>query len=68
MSRKDFEQFQQLVLQDLSLQKRLRAVTQRSGFINQVVDLAKENGCQITIEEVEEALLRSRREWLKWWI
>lgn len=68
MSQEDYEQFQKLVLQDLSLQKRLRSVTERQEFIKQVVDLAKENGCLIATEEVQEALRRSRRLWLERWI
>ena len=68
MSLENFERFRELVLRDLSLQERLREITERAVFIQRVVELGAECGCEITREDVEEAMLANRRAWLERWI
>ena len=68
MSEGNFERFREIVLQDLSLQEQLREITERSVFIQKVVELSAECGCEITPEDVEEAMRRSRRAWNERWI
>jgi hypothetical protein len=68
MSQENFERFQQLVLRDLSLQERLREITERPVFVQQVVELSARCGYEITTLEVEEAMRRNRRAWLERWI
>lgn len=68
MSQENFERFRQLVLQDLSLQERLRKITDRPVFIEKIVEISAERGYEITPEEVEEAMRRNRRAWLERWI
>jgi hypothetical protein len=68
MSQENFERFRQLVLRDLSLQERLREITDRAVFIRRVVRLGAECGCEFTPEDVAEAMRRSRRAWTERWI
>jgi hypothetical protein len=64
----NFERFRELVLQDLSLQMRLREITERALFIQKVVELGGEKGFQFSPETVEEAMRANRRAWLEKWI
>jgi hypothetical protein len=68
MSQKDFEQFRQLVLEDISLQKRLRNITRRHTFAARAVKLGAERGFQFTAQDVYEALGEWRRLWIERWI
>ncbi|MGC2236230.1 MAG: Nif11-like leader peptide family natural product precursor [Pyrinomonadaceae bacterium] len=68
MSQENFEQFRNVVLEDLSLQKQLRAFTKRDIFIARVVKLGAERGFQFTAEDVEEAMNANRRDWIERWI
>jgi hypothetical protein len=68
MSQENFEQFRNLVLEDLSLQKELRAFTLRDVFIARVVQSGAERGFQFTAEDVVEAMNASRRAWIERWI
>lgn len=68
MTQEDFENFRQIVLRDLSLQARLRSVTERSLCIQKIIEAGAENGFEITREDIEEALYQSRREWREKWI
>lgn len=68
MSQENFEQFRNIVLEDLSLQKQLRAFTREDRFIVRVVKLGAERGFQFTYEDVKEAMRASRRAWIERWI
>jgi hypothetical protein len=68
MSQESFEQFRNVVLEDLSLQERLRVFTERDEFIARVVESGAERGFQFTAEEVMEAMNASRRGWIERWI
>ena len=68
MSQKEFEQFRQIVLEDVSLQKRLRNITRRHVFVSRAVKLGAEHGFQFTTEDVYEAIGESRRLWIERWI
>lgn len=68
MSQKQFEQFRKCVLEDLSLQKKLRAFTSRDRFVDRVVKLGAERGFQFTEEDVREAMRACRRDWMERWI
>jgi hypothetical protein len=63
-----FEQFREIVLQDLALQERLRATTDHGSFVDLVVRVGEEQGCRFTPEDVEEAMRANRRAWLERWI
>jgi hypothetical protein len=68
MSQENFERFREIVLRDLSLQEQLREISERSVFIRKVVELSAQYGYEITPEDVDEAMRRSRRAWLERWI
>jgi len=68
MDKEDFESFRQRVLQDVSLQEKLRGVTGRRELINMTVRLGAELGYSFTEEDVESALRESRRVWMEKWI
>jgi hypothetical protein len=65
MSTESFEQFRQIVLQDLALQERLRATTDPASFVDLVVQVGEEQGCHFTPVEVEAALSANRKAWLQ---
>ena len=60
-----FEEFRRLVLDDVTLQKELRDVTDRLAFIAQVVELGEKNEYEFTSTEVEEAMNAARRDWIE---
>jgi len=68
MSQESFEQFRNVVLEDLSLQERLRVFTERDEFIASVVESGAERGFQFTAEDVSEAMNANRRGWIERWI
>jgi predicted ribosomally synthesized peptide with nif11-like leader len=68
MSQEQFEQFRQVVLEDVSLQKRLRNFTRHDRFIARVVQIGAERGFEFTAGEVLEAINASRRSWIERWI
>ena len=68
MTLENFERFREIVLRDLSLQEQLREIAERSVFIQKVVELSAKYGYEVTPEDVEEAMRRSRRAWLERWI
>ncbi|HEX9960431.1 MAG TPA: Nif11-like leader peptide family natural product precursor, partial [Pyrinomonadaceae bacterium] len=68
MSEENFERFRQIVLRDLSLQERLREIVERPAFVQKIVELGAEFGCEITTGDVEEAMRRNRRAWIERWI
>lgn len=63
MSQEQFEQFRQLVLDDLSLQRELQGFTERDVFVERAVELGAARGLHFTAAEVVEAIRASRREW-----
>ena len=67
MSQQAFEQFRQMVLQDLALQERLRATTDQRSFLDLVVRVGGERGCHFAPEDVEAAMRASRRAWIERW-
>jgi predicted ribosomally synthesized peptide with nif11-like leader len=68
MSLEQFEQFRNIVLEDLSLQKQLRAFIGREEFIVRVIESGAERGFQFTAENVMEAMNASRRAWIERWV
>ena len=68
MPHQSLEEFRQQVLQDLSLQERLRNTTDREDFTNLMVELGQENGYNFTAEDVVDALQVARRAWFQRWI
>lgn len=68
MSKETFEQFRQIVLQNISLQKELRNIERRNEFTERVVQLAAEKSFEITNADVEEAISSARRAWSRRWI
>ena len=68
MSQEQFEQFRNVVLEDVSLQKRLRNFTRYDRFIARVVRLGAERGFEFTADDVLEAINASRRSWIERWI
>ena len=68
MSRESFEQFRQLVLQDMSLQERLRETPDRESFLTLVIQLGEERGHDFTVEDVENAMRESQMAWRLRWV
>jgi hypothetical protein len=56
------------VLSDPQLQHRLLAVPDRRQFVALVLSLAAERGLDIGAEDVEGAIVESRRAWYSTWI
>ncbi|MCD9185650.1 MAG: Nif11-like leader peptide family natural product precursor [Pyrinomonadaceae bacterium] len=67
MPKEDFEQFHQMVLQDISLQESLRVIEYRNDFIAAVVEKGKEKGFDFGAEDVEEKMNEYRRAWIERW-
>ena len=65
MARDAFEQFRSLVLADISLQKRLRDVTEPKLFREAAVKLGEELGFRFDEETVEQARRAGHRAWLE---
>jgi CSLREA domain-containing protein len=68
MSQEAFEQFRQIVLQEVALQERLRVTMDHRSFIDLVVRLGADRGCHFTAEDVEAAMRASQRAWIERWI
>lgn len=68
MGKVDFQDFKERVLQDQTVQERLKGITGRLEFIDATVRLGAELGYSFTKDDVEEALRESRREWTENWI
>lgn len=64
----DIAKFRELVLADRGLQDRLRTPEERREYIEAAVRVARDNGVDITPDEVETALRNGRREWIERWI
>jgi hypothetical protein len=62
------EQFRQIVLHDVDLQKLLRAATDPRVFVDLAVRAGEERGCHFTPEDVQAALRASRKQWIERWI
>lgn len=60
-----FEQFRQIVLEDVALQERLRATTDHASFVDLVVRAGEEQGCHFTPADVEAAMSANRKAWLQ---
>jgi hypothetical protein len=58
-----FDEFRELVLSDRKLQAKLRDITDRSQFIEQVVALAQDRGIDLDPSDVDEALRIGRTDW-----
>ena len=63
--RKSFEEFRELVLGDVSMQKDLQAKTDSVEFVPRVVELARMHGFEFTAADVEDEMRRNRREWFE---
>jgi hypothetical protein len=68
MSQESFEQFRHLVLEDVTLQERLRETPNLKAFLDLTLRLGREHGYSFTARDVEDALRESRRAWLQRWI
>lgn len=68
MAKENLEKFRKLVLRDLSLQEKLRDITDRETFIALTLRLGEERGCHFRREDVEEALRADRHSWRERWL
>jgi hypothetical protein len=68
MSRESFEQFRQLVLQDISLQERLRVTPDHESFLALLLQLGQERDYDFTVEDVEAAIRESQMAWRLRWV
>ncbi|NJO95059.1 MAG: Nif11 family protein [Pleurocapsa sp. CRU_1_2] len=59
---KNLEQFLQMAAQDLELQSKLKAASDRNAYIISVVELGKEKGYSFTSDSVEAALNTAEKE------
>ena len=65
MSQTDLEQFCERVLQNKSLQEKLRSISDRQAFIASVVQLGTEQGFTFSVEEVQTAMQNMTRAWIE---
>jgi predicted ribosomally synthesized peptide with nif11-like leader len=65
MSQTDLEQFCERVLQNQSLQEKLRSIPDRQAFIASVVQLGTEQGFTFSVEEVQTAMQNRTRAWIE---
>ncbi len=68
MSQAGFEAFRQRVLEDPTLQAKLREESDLERFQTLVVALGTEHGFDFSVDEVKEAVRASRRAWLERWV
>ena len=68
MSQEQFEQFRNVVLEDLTLQRELQSFTGRDEFIARAVEAGAALGFEFTADEVTEAINAARRAWIERWI
>jgi hypothetical protein len=64
----NFEDFRQTVIEDSSLQHRLRGMTNTDDFVTRCVNLGHELGHEFTASDVRDALDTARRVWLQRWL
>lgn len=64
----DFQRFRSLVLADSELQRRLRAIIDKTEFTEAVLGLANDEGFELTEEDLAEAMRAGRRAWIERWI
>jgi hypothetical protein len=62
------DRFGELVLADRALHEQLRATPNEAAFIELVVRLAAERGCEFAAEVLQAAILQKRRAWLERWL
>ena len=63
MSLESLQQFYQRVLEDPTLQERVRRATSQESLVRLMVRLGQENGYDFTLEEVRQ---RMEEEWVKY--
>ncbi len=63
MTNNSFEQFQQLVFEDVKLQSQLREVVDRDEFVKRAVELGVARGFTFNEKDVHHAILEGRRAW-----
>ena len=68
MSEEKLSEFRAIVFSDVSLQEKLREITDRQEFICLIVESGRERGCRFTAEEVENALRQGQRVWIERWL
>jgi hypothetical protein len=61
----EFERFQQIVFADPELWPALLQEREIEPFIELVMRLAREHGCDVADKEVRDALQSARRSWLE---
>jgi len=62
------DRFRDLVFEDVSLQQRLRQVSDRTLFVELVVRLGEECGFNFNARDVDDALRANRRAWIERWV
>ena len=62
------ERLRERVFDDPALQQRLRGLGSKQVFAARLVEVAAEEGLDLTLEEVDEALTQARREWVERWL
>ena len=68
MSEEKLSEFREIIFSDVSLQEKLRELTDREEFIRLIVELGNERGCEFTAAEVENSLRNGRRVWIERWL
>lgn len=63
-----FERFRRLVLDDVTLQERLRGVTEWPVFVTTALGEAAARGVELTTTDLEEARRAATRSWLDRWV
>ena len=61
----EFERFREIAVADTAIREALLKVRDPEQFIEQVVQLARSRGCQLTSGEVRDALRFARRSWFE---
>ena len=65
MPSSSFEQFRQIVFDDVELQRELRDIVDTNEFIARVVELGTGKGFDFTAEDVVQAMNEGRRAWIE---
>jgi len=68
MSQLAFEQFRELVLREPELQRKLREPEDFRSFVPLLLQMARERGYELKVEEVESAWRAAQRAWIERWI
>lgn len=62
------DRLRQCVLGDHDLQERLRVISGQGDFVTAVLEVARDHGLELTVDELEEEMSIAQRAWVLRWL